>query len=506
MHVRAATLLFFLLVLGVGTAACGGTTSSAPNALPADSQKSTTSPISHVVIVIQENRSFDIFFSTFPGANGATVGEAIAMPTPIAQACAADGQPVITSPTTVPLTEVSLVGKGFPTTPPTGQPFGWNQDPPYSYPNGYLGDCNSAAGQPDASNPCRMNGFDTQKFGPNASGGGPTCTYLYQYVNPTDIAPYWDMAKQYVLADNIFQSQGSTSFPAHQDLIAAGTLLNSTESAIDNPTGFPWGCDSGANASEPYITIDGKVVFKGPRPCYPASSSYSYETMRDLLDAKGVSWKFYANKVFPAGNPKAGDSGIWSAFDAISAVRYGKEWGTNVVWPDTKILTDIKNGALPAVSWVTPDGTDSDHPQEECDCDKGPSWVSSIVNAIGESKYWKSSAIIVVWDDFGGFYDHVAPPFYDNQGGLGFRIPMIIISPYVHAHVEHTQYETASILRFVENTWNLGSLDKLDKRAKSIGNAFDFTMSPRRFKKISAKYPMLFFVRQRPSGLPPDTD
>jgi phospholipase C len=83
---------------------------------------------------------------------------------------------------------------------------------------------------------------------------------------------------------------------------------------------------------------------------------------------------------------------------------------------------------------------------------------------------------------------------------------MIIISPYVHAHVEHTQYETASILRFVENTWNLGSLDKLDKRAKSIGNAFDFTMSPRRFKKISAKYPMLFFVRQRPSGLPPDSD
>ena len=89
---------------------------------------------------------------------------------------------------------------------------------------------------------------------------------------------------------------------------------------------------------------------------------------------------------------------------------------------------------------------------KEVPADTGPSWVASIVNAIGKSKYWKSIAIVVLWDDWGGFYDHVPPPFYDQQGGLGFRFPMIIISPYVTAHVEHTQYETTSVLQFIEKT------------------------------------------------------
>jgi len=351
-----------------------------------------------------------------------------------------------------------------------------------------------------------MNGFDVQKFGPNASGGGPTCTYIYQYVNPEDIAPYWEMAKQYVLGDNTFASQGSSSFTGHQDLIAAGTAIAQTESAIDNPTGFPWGCDSGPYAHEPYITTNGKYVSNGPPPCYPVNSSYAYETLRDLLDAHDVSWKFYANRVFPHGSKQAGGSGIWSSFDAISAVRNGNEWGTKVVWPDTKIFTDIKHGRLPSVAWVTPDGQNSDHPAEGCKCDKGPSWVASIVNAIGKSKYWKSSAIVVIWDDSGGYYDHVPPPFYDNQGGLGFRIPLLVISPYVQAHVEHTQYETASILRFVEENFNLGSLGKLDKRAASIGNAFNFAMTPRPFRPIKAAYPQSFFEAEKPSGLAPDDE
>jgi phospholipase C len=513
MPARLGTLFLLLLVIGVGAVACTNAGNiGAPVITPQEHHRSSPStPIAHVVIIIQENRSFDNFFSTFPGANGTTVGEAIPMPTPIAQACAAKGQQVITSPTTVPLTEVSLVGKGFPTTPPSGsspgQPYGWNNDPPYTYLGGYLGDCNSASGQPNASSPCQMNGFDAQLFGPDDTGPGPICTYTYQYVNPSDIAPYWNLAKQYVLADNIFQSQGSSSFTGHQDLIAAGTSISETESAIDNPGGMPWGCDSPSNVAA--LTVYGKYIQRsnGHPACYPVYSSYPYETMRDLLDAASVSWKFYANKVYPAGNPKSGTSGIWSGFDAISSVRYGNEWGTNVVWPDTKILGDITNGTLPAVSWVTPDGANSDHPQQNCKCDKGPSWVASIVNKIGESNYWKTTAIVVVWDDFGGFYDHVPPPFYDDQGGLGFRIPMLIISPYVKPHVEHTQYETASILKFVEQNWALGSLDKLDARAKnSIGNAFDFSMSPRKFKKIPSKYPLSFFLHQKPSGLPPDTE
>ena len=512
MSLRLGTLFFFFSVVGIGVVACTSGGESVGSTVPPQShhRSSPSTPISHVVIVIQENRSFDNFFSTFPGANGTTVGAAIPMPSPIAETCAENGQRVITSPTTVPLTEVSLVGKGFPTAPPSGsgsgQPYGWNNDPPYMYEGGYLGDCDSAAGQSDASNPCRMNGFDVQLFGPDDAGPGPVCTYTYQYVNPKDIAEYWSMAKQYVLADNIFQSQGSSSFTAHQDLIAAGTSISSQESAIDNPGGTPWGCDSASNVAA--ITIYGQYIQRsnGHPACYPVYSSYPYETMRDLLDNAGVSWKFYATKVCAAGTKCAGNPGIWSAFDAISAVRYGNEWGTNVVWPDTKIFSDIDDGALPAVAWITPDGANSDHPQQHCKCDSGPSWVASIVNKIGESQYWDTTAIVVIWDDFGGFYDHVPPPFYDNQGGLGFRIPMLIISPYVQPHVDHTQYETASILKFIEQNWSLGSLGKLDKRAQnSIADAFDFNMSPRKFKRITKKYPLSYFLHQKPSTFPPDS-
>jgi phospholipase C len=509
-RLHPANLVFLLVMVAAGIAACAGSgpASGPPNgALPALRSDQGSSPIKHVVIIIQENRSFDNFFATFPNANGAKAGLVITMPKSIAQACAADKQRVIAAPTSIPLTEVSIVGKGFPTIPPNGPPFGWNSDLPHTYPTGYLVDCNSSSGEPHASTPCQMNAFDVQHFGPNGEGG-PTCTYLYQYVNPQDVAPYWDMAEQYVLADNTFQSQGSSSFTGHQDLIAGGTMIKNSpsESAIDNPTGFPWGCDSNSSAKVPFLTTSGQYVFNGPSPCYPVYGSAPYTTMRDLLDAKGVSWKFYANQVYPPGNRKAGGSGIWSAFDAIAAVRHGSEWGKKVVWPDTKIFNDINRGRLPAVSWITPNGANSDHPGEQCKCDKGPSWVASIVNAIGLSKYWKSSAIVVVWDDWGGYYDHVPPPFYDGQGGLGFRIPLLIVSPYVQPHVEHTQYETVSILRFVEDNWSLGTLGKLDERATSIGNAFDFTQAPRPFKKIPGKYSTWFFLHEKPSGIPPDTE
>jgi phospholipase C len=490
---------FFVLLGAAAIAACSGGSTSPPLSTTRDAARhgSSTTPISHVIVVIQENRSFDNFFATFPGANGTTTGLAIPMPSPEAQYCAGDNQQVITKPTSIPLTEVTLRGKGFPTTP-AGKSFGMNQDPPYNYPGGYLVDCNSAAGQPTASSPCQMNGFDVQHFGPNGSGAGWTCTYLYQYVNPKAIKPYWQMAKQYVLADNAFQSQGSESFTAHQDLIAAGTNIDYNKSAIDNPSGFPWGCDSAPGSHEPYITTSGKYVSQGPRACYPAYSGYTYSTLRDLLDQYNVSWKYYTIKI------NGSSAGIWDAFDAIKAVRNGNEWGTNVVWPDTQIFTDIKNGALPAVSWITPNGSNSDHPDEIHDY--GPSWVTSIVNAIGESKYWNSSAIVVLWDDFGGFYDHVPPPKYDNQGGLGFRIPMLIISPYVQPHVEHTQYESASVVRFIEDNWNLGTLGKLDDRAQGLENAFNYSMTPRPYKPIKASYSKSFFLHQPPSNVPPDTE
>ncbi len=489
------------MVAGGGIVACSGGSAGTPAALlpstPGSRDAKASTPIKHIVVIIQENRSFDDLFADYPGANGTSVGLAEPMPTSIAQFCREKHQPVIVKPTSVPLTKVSMLGKGF-----SPNNWDWDQDLAHDYPHGYLGDCDSAASQPKNSSPCKMDGFDLSYSGPNGAGSKtshPTCTYTYQYVDPKDIQPYWDMAQQYALADNAFQTQGSLSFTAHQDLIAGGTAIDSNESVIDDPTYWPWGCGAPPGVKTSLLETNGTYLGnQGPFPCF------TYETIRDRLDAKPISWKFYATKV------NGGNAGIWSAFQAISAVYNSKEWGSKVTWPDTNIFKDIKVGRLPAVSWVTPDGVNSDHPDEVnkdgVAVDEGPSWVASVVNAIGKSKYWNSSAIVILWDDWGGFYDHVPPPFYDNQGGLGFRFPMLIVSPYVQAHVEHTQYETASVLRFIEDNWNLKTLGQEDARATGIENAFDFNQAPRAFKVIPSKYQRSFFLHQKPSGLPPDTD
>jgi phospholipase C len=496
------------LLAGVATAGCGGaTTPGGAPAVPAIHQgTSSKSPIQHVIMVIQENRSFDDLFATYPKADGTTTGQGEPMPESEATTCAKDNQHVVTQTNpTVALTEVSLVGAGFPQYKnPDGKmvDFGEGTDLPHIW-----GWYNGLFPFLDEYDSAKMDGFDLE--GAGANGNGSTlCTYPYQYVNPNYIKEYWDLAKQYVLADHTFQTQGSGSFTAHQDLIAGGTVVNyavsgySSDSIIDNPSYWPWGCDAPHGVVTSLITTDLKfLLFKGPFPCF------SYETMRDLLDAQSVSWKYYAQRV-------SGDNGLWSAFDAIKAVRDGSEWTTNIAIPSA-ILQDVKAGNLAAVSWVTPIGENSDHPDVINDgkyVDNGPSWVGSVVNAIGESKYWDSSAIIVLWDDWGGFYDHVPPPCLsqsqcrDNQGGLGFRVPMIIVSPYVSAHIEHTQYEFGSILKYIEGNWNLGSLGTTDKRATSILNAFNYNQKPRKFKKIPTVLPISFFLHQKQTGPPPDTE
>jgi phospholipase C len=496
MRVGSAPLAFFALVSAAAVVACSGGSPGGASLLPSQArQPDGKSPIEHVVIVIQENRSFDNFFATFPNADGTTTGKAAAMPAPIASACATDGQRVVTQATSIPLTKVSLTGKGFP------HDFGADEDLDHIH-----------AGFEIERDHQKMDGWDL--LGNNANGSGPpVCTYPYQYVDPNDIAPYWDIAKQYVLADHTFQTQGSGSFTAHQDLIAAGTQIASNEALIDNPTYFPWGCDANASVRTAIIKKGSQKVYRyaGPFPCL------TYATMRDLLDAKSVSWKFYAMPVQKESGCQNGDTaGIWSAFDAIKAVRYSSEWNKNVSRNSSVFLTDVSRGELPAVSWITPDALNSDHPSEfkhpACGSggppeDTGPSWVASIVNAVGQSKYWKSTAIVVLWDDWGGFYDHVPPPMPFNwEGGPGFRVPMLIVSPYVKAHVEHTVYQFGSVLRFIEDTWDLGSLGGNDADSTSIGNAFDFTMKPRPFQTIDAKYSREYFLHQQPSGLPPDTE
>ncbi len=405
------------------------------------------SKIAHVVVVIQENRSFNNLFATYPGAKGATEGK-------------------MSNGRTVKLTKSDLA---------------YRYDLGHSWTE-FLQDYDGG----------KMDGFNLET---GLGNGGHAGTAPYRYVDPKQVAPYWDIAKSYVLADEMFATQGSGSYTAHQDLIRGGTDLDGKESIIDFPSHAPWGCDAPKNTTTSVLLLQTQkyLHYGGPFPCY------KYATLRDLLDAKGLSWKYYSPPV------ALGHSGAtWNAFDSIRAVRYGREWNLNVTTTPNRFFRDIKDGELPAVSWLIPDLANSDHPAEGNDT--GPSWIASVVNAVGESNYWNSSAVIIVWDDWGGFYDPERPPFRDHTGGLGFRVAMLVVSPYARKdRVSHTQYEFGSILRFIEDTWNLGRLGTSDVRATSINDCFDFEQKPRAFAPIPAKYSRAFFERQPPSYQPVDT-
>lgn len=430
---------------------------------------SSGAKIEHVVLIVQENRTFNNLFAGFPNAKSSLTGEELVKQS---------GRYVEKK---VDLTKSDLTFKG-------------NIVHLYS---SFL-----TAWQKGA-----MDGFDLIKYRQSKQPEGMA---PYQYVDPAQIGPYRTLAAEWGLADEMFQTQGSDSFTAHQDLIRGDTFIDSTESLIDPPTSpEAWGCDSGPGTKTTLITTALKVKpDAGPFPCtkdFPGGSS-SYPTLRDLLDAKSLSWKYYAPK-FEHSQP----NGLWNAFDMIAPVRYGSEWKTNISSPPKNVISDIAHNKLPAMSWVIPDAANSDHPGYAAH-DTGPSWVASVVNAIGQSKYWNSTVVIVVWDDWGGFYDPVPPPPQDDEGGPGPRVPMIVTSPYVRlgsdkkpGYVSHTVYEFGSILRFIEDTFDLGRLGTTDSTCKSIGDMFDFTQSPRKYQKIQAKYSRDFFLRQPPSGLPVDT-
>ncbi|MFZ0574519.1 MAG: alkaline phosphatase family protein, partial [Candidatus Cybelea sp.] len=179
-------------------------------------------------------------------------------------------------------------------------------------------------------------------------------------------------------------------------------------------------------------------------------------------------------------------------------------WHKDITTPQKKFLTDIAAGRLSSFTWITPLCVDSDH--MSCGGGLGPSWVTSLVNAVGESKFWNSTVVFVQWDDWGGLYDHVPPP-HRGYDGLGFRVPLIVISAYAKKnYVSHVQYETASVLRFAEDLFGLPQLSKADQRATSpAADCFDFSRKPRRFVPIAAPEGPDFFLRQPNDNRMPDT-
>jgi len=365
--------------------------------------------IEHVVFLIKENRSFDNYFGTFPGANGATTGK------------------------------IS-----------TGQVMrlGHMPDPP-AHDMGHEWTDNHVA--VDAG---FMDRFD-QVATCSVNGDMLCMTQLRQ----PDIPNYWSYARNYALADEMFSSVESGSFPAHLAMVA-GSALN----VLNNPRSTAksqWGCDAVAGTNVAYMQTN--YVVSSEFPCFTAT------TLADLADSAGVSWKAYT-ALF-------GQSGyIYNPYRPINGVFYGPNWGTKVVSIDN-FVTDALAGNLPAISWVTPPSEDTDHPPDSACI--GENWTVQQINAVmqGPASQWNSTVIFLTWDDFGGLYDHVPPPYRD-QFGLGIRVPMIIISPWAVRGVYHTEVEFASVLRFMEETFGLPNLGGADAMANDFQDAFNYTQRP----------------------------
>ncbi len=310
----------------------------------------------------------------------------------------------------------------------------------------------------------QMNGWDSVS---GSSNNGDDLAYA-QY-QEADIPNYWQYARHFSLADRFFANVLGPSFPGHTFVLAAqaGWADGNPPTDVLHPY---WGCDQAMTATvntEDQGSCSDKAVF----PCF------SIPSVPDVLPA-GVDWKFYGTNFYLL--PE-----IWSMFDAVDSVRHGTGW-MNIV-NASQFDTDVDGGKLPAVSWLVDQDLDDEHPGVGSVC-AGENWTVGHLNHLMASDYWKDTAILFTMDDFGGWYDHVAPPRQygcEPAGpyGLGFRLPLIVISPYAKPGIFHEVSEQASIPAFIEKVFGAPALSTLssaaqDGQANDLMGAFDFTQQP----------------------------
>jgi phospholipase C len=377
--------------------------------------------IDHIVFLLRENRTFDNLFGLFPGADGAT-------------------EATISTGAVIPLGHT---------------PDQMTRDIGHS---GQASDVGVDGGKMDA--------FDLVNSGQDrAANLNGDYLGLSEY-SEEDIPNYYAYANYFLLGDRMFSSVHYSSFPAHLFAVAA-----TTDGVIDIPRSplYPngqgndnkWGCD--APPSYAARQVNAKGIIAAHFPCY------DFTTLVDSLNSAGITWKYYA--------PPEGMAGyIFSVLDAIKHIRETPMWQENVV-PDTQFASDAASGNLPQVSWlVTGEDYNTDHPPFSI-CG-GENWVVNQINALMQGPLWGSTALFLTWDDFGGFYDHVPPPYIDPSG-LGIRAPLLVISPYaIGGTVSHSQYEFASILKFIETRYGIPPLTQRDQNANDLTDAFNFAQTP----------------------------
>jgi len=413
--------------------------------------------IQHVVVIMQENRSFDSYFGTYPGA---------------------DGIPGLAGhPGTVPCLP-------DPKTNQCVRPYHDTAD-------------RNAGGPHDTANGIRdiaggkMDGFQAQaRMGratachdnPDVPGCSltPRTPDVMGYHDQHEIPNYWAYARHFVLQDRMFESVNSWSLPAHLAMVSGWSALcknahdpMSCTTAVAGPVGTP----SAKHADFPWTDI-------------------TY-----LLHRYNVSWRYYVaqgaepdcadNKMFcKKRRQRAHTPDIWNPLPRFDTVRDDKQLG-NIV-PLNAFNRDVKTGDLPAVSWVVPSQKVSEHPPGLVS--DGQTYVTDLVNRIMRSSDWSSTAIFISWDDWGGFYDHVQPPVVNAQG-YGLRVPGLVISPYARTgFVDHQTLSTDAYLKFIEDDFLAGrrisradgrpdSRPSIPEDASILGDLvkdFDFGQKPRR--------------------------
>jgi len=297
---------------------------------------------------------------------------------------------------------------------------------------------------------------------------------------PTATLPLAAEAAQYTLCDNFFHAAFGGSFLNHMWLIAARTPVfpNAPASAVAQLDSL------GTLVHDGFVTPDGFAVntsfsVNSPHPAgVPATQlvpNQTFATIGDRLSGKKISWAWYSGGFAAAlaGNPDPLFQFHHQPFVYFSKYRDGTAAKAEHLKDETEFFTAAQNGTLPAVSFIKPLGPDNEHPGY-ADMVTGEQHVLDLINAIRNGPDWKKTAIIITYDEHGGFWDHVAPPVVDRWGP-GTRVPTIIISPFARRHhVDHHRYDTTSILAFIEHRWGLAPLTDRDAHANDLTAAFDF--------------------------------
>jgi phospholipase C len=436
-------------------------------------------PIEHFIFIVQENHSFDNYFGTYPGANGIPPGTALAdfpggalvnFPFLMKTAAVPHDLPHLWITAKVDFHNgamdgfmwgeypqgYSYYGKGIPVPTPNpslvqiverpGVPspsavqnkkVRESKTQEVLSPNGFIDDEDEAApnvgAQNNALNPA------TPQASPDPANRPTWVKYTLGYMDNTIIPNYWQYAANFTLCDAFFSAITSGSVPNHLYMVAAqcGGLV---------------GNDNIVN-----VTTQGNVGI------------FSFPSVIELLGQSGVTWKYYTGSTTP------GIETTWNLLPGFKAYADNPDLSNKLV-QTAQFYTDLAKGKLPQVCWLVPNVAESEHPPQNVQ--NGMWYVTKLINAVMQSSYWNSCAIIVTWDDYGGFYDHV-PPIQTDEYGFGFRVPAIVISPYSRSGVIiHTQYDLTSPLKLIETKFDLRPLTERDGASNTMLECFDFTQKP----------------------------